>query len=241
MQPAYTPPAISIHELAAILGHRDAPMIFDVCLPEDHALDPRLIPGALQMSHHDAVADESIDASAPVVIVCQKGLKLSQGVTALLRAEGRFVQYLEGGMQAWSAADLPLWPMTGGLPLGQTGLHWAIGTPLTALQLFDAWTVARFVDPRARFALIAADQAEAMSERFATPNVSLSHYVRAVAGALHAPFKVISTSIATPEISTMLEGYCTAHPPVERTVRESFAMFDGLWATSHTCGGVSAP
>ena len=42
------------------------------------------------------------------IIICQKGLKLSQGVAALLRHEGIPADSLEGGYEGWLKKDLPV-------------------------------------------------------------------------------------------------------------------------------------
>ena len=93
---------ISPVELLRRLFTKDAPQIIDVCTDEDHAADPYLLPKALR-----ARAQSVIDADRPTVIVCQKGLKLSQGAAAHLRARGHQAWALEGGISAWRAAGLP--------------------------------------------------------------------------------------------------------------------------------------
>ena len=43
-----------------------------------------------------------------MVIVCQKGQKLSEGTAAWLRHDGIDAQTLEGGFEAWKKAGEPL-------------------------------------------------------------------------------------------------------------------------------------
>ena len=51
---------ICANDLIRMLGTPDAPAIIDVCLPEDHACDPRVIPGARRMSHTACAAHRNI-------------------------------------------------------------------------------------------------------------------------------------------------------------------------------------
>ncbi len=53
-------------------------------------------------------------ASAPVVVYCAHGHEISQGLVAALRALGADARHLEGGIEAWRAAGLPLSPVEPG-------------------------------------------------------------------------------------------------------------------------------
>jgi thiosulfate sulfurtransferase len=53
-------------------------------------------------------------ASAPVVVYCAHGHEISQGLVAALRALGADARHLEGGIEAWRAAGLPLCPVEPG-------------------------------------------------------------------------------------------------------------------------------
>ena len=100
------PPA----KLFRLVGIPQAPVIIDVQTDEDFALNPRLIPGSLRRSHEN-VADWSPEfRGRSAVVVCQKGLKLSQGVAGWLRHEGVAAETLEGGALAWADAGLPMVP-----------------------------------------------------------------------------------------------------------------------------------
>src|SRR3712207_3409180 len=101
---------IPLDKLARLFGLPDGPVIIDVQTEEDFALDPRLVPGAVRRSHKDVShwAPELRGRSA--VVVCQKGLKLSQGVAAWLRHEGVRAESLDGGALGWAAAGLPMVP-----------------------------------------------------------------------------------------------------------------------------------
>src|SRR5690348_11882474 len=94
-------------QLSRLIGLPDAPVIIDVRDDDDYAADPRLLPCALKRGWDKTAA--WIDAWNPApgtraVVVCQKGLKLSEGVAAILRARGVGAEVLEGGFRAWREA-----------------------------------------------------------------------------------------------------------------------------------------
>ena len=101
---------ITVFQLARLIGTAEAPVILDVCIDEDFDADPRLIPTARRHPHDAIQALVPELAGARVLVVCQKGLKLSQGAAALLRCEGIAAVYLEGGNFAWRDAEQPLAP-----------------------------------------------------------------------------------------------------------------------------------
>ena len=95
---------ITVQQLARLIDTPGALKLIDVCIDEDFAADPRIIPGAVR-HRFDHIGELVPKLSGKkVVIVCQKGLKLSQGAVAILRAEGVDAEYLEGGMFAWRDA-----------------------------------------------------------------------------------------------------------------------------------------
>ena len=83
------PTEITVSQLSRLIGTPQAPLIIDVRIDEDFALDPNFIPGAKRHAH-TAIPSllPSLPASAQqqgVVVYCQKGKKISQGAMALLR------------------------------------------------------------------------------------------------------------------------------------------------------------
>src|SRR5215472_8665578 len=101
--------SISTEKLARLIGVPHAPALIDVRAKEDFAADPRFIPSAVRRSH-DTVsswAPELVGRSA--VVICERGLKLSEGVAAWLRHAGASsAEVLVGGHAAWAQAGLPL-------------------------------------------------------------------------------------------------------------------------------------
>ena len=89
---------ITPDQLFRLVGTPDAPLLIDVRLPEDVALDPRRLPTA-QAARHDAVA-AYLRPNARAVVICQAGRKLSEGAAALLRSHGMAAEVLAGGHAA---------------------------------------------------------------------------------------------------------------------------------------------
>src|SRR5918997_982524 len=80
--------SISVEKLARLIGTPRAPAIVDVRTDEDFAADPRLIAGSVRRPFAAAPDWAAEWAGRSAVAVCQKGLKLSQGVAAWLRLSG---------------------------------------------------------------------------------------------------------------------------------------------------------
>lgn len=158
---------VSPSTLARLIGTPDCPVLLDVRLDEDFEDDPRLIPGAFRhrFDRVDALAGEIAGRSA--VVYCQKGLKLSQGAAAVLRASGVQAEVLEGGHFAWrdaghpmvTAARLPQRPDGG-------GTVWVTRHRPKIDRIACPWLIRRFVDPRARFLFVGASQVRSVAERF---------------------------------------------------------------------------
>ena len=170
------PNSISIEDLSRKIGTRNAPVLIDVCIDEDYDLDPRLIPTAVRRSHKDirAVAEDLCDQE--VVVICQKGLKLSMGAAAFLRSESVNARYLIGGNHAWRDAGLPLLPARQFLLDNAPPSLWVTRDDGDADTLACAWLIRRFVDRNAKLMFIEASQVEAVAEKydaipFAIPDV----------------------------------------------------------------------
>jgi rhodanese-related sulfurtransferase len=92
--------SISPDKLSRLIGTATAPVLIDVRVDEDFNADPRLIPGARRRSHLN-VQDWAADlAGRSVVVICQKGQKLSEGTAAWLRHGNIAAETLEGGYSA---------------------------------------------------------------------------------------------------------------------------------------------
>jgi rhodanese-related sulfurtransferase len=160
----------SVEELWSLIGTPAAPSIVDVRIADDVAADPFLIPGSVPLSHHEVVGWAGNFDGRRVVVSCHKGLKLSEGVAALLRLRGIETSVLTGGAVAWKDARLPAVPL-GALPARIEGkTRWVTRARPKIDRIACPWLIRRFVDPSAEFLFVEASQVEAVAERFeATP------------------------------------------------------------------------
>ncbi len=162
------PDTISIDKLARLVGLPKCPALIDVRTDEDFEADPRLIPSATRRLAHEANEwARRLDAKSAVVI-CERGLKLSHGAAAYLRHEGVTAEVLEGGMDAWRQANLPLVPQATiprRDPAGRT--VWVTRARPKIDRIACPWLIRRFVDPRAVFLFVAPSEVKAVAERFA--------------------------------------------------------------------------
>ena len=73
------PTTVTVQQFARRVGLPDTPVILDVRIPDDVAADPRTLPGAVARNFR-SVADWAGEFTGrDVVVVCQRGLKLSEG------------------------------------------------------------------------------------------------------------------------------------------------------------------
>ena len=173
--------SISTEKLSRLIGTATTPILIDVRTDEDFARDPRIIPGALRRSHATAPDWASAFAGRSVIVICQKGQKLSEGVAAWLRHAGAGAETLEGGFLGWKAAKLPMVLVAKLPPLDAQGRTvWVTRSRPKVDRIACPWLIRRFVDPHAVFLFVAASEVEAVGERFgAVPfdieNVFWSH------------------------------------------------------------------
>jgi hypothetical protein len=82
------PNEITVPQLLRLIGTPDAPVIVDISIDSDFSDGPFLTPGAFRRPHRDLHGVIPHLARPPAVVVCQKGIKLSQGSAPRLRAAG---------------------------------------------------------------------------------------------------------------------------------------------------------
>jgi rhodanese-related sulfurtransferase len=99
---------ITVPQFSRLIGLPNAPAVVDVRIEDDYRADPRLVPGSLRRDHRAIGSWAPEYRGKSVVVVCQRGAKLSEGTVAWLRHEGIDAQSLEGGFEAWQKAGEPL-------------------------------------------------------------------------------------------------------------------------------------
>jgi rhodanese-related sulfurtransferase len=165
------PSEIAVSQLARLVGTPDALTVIDVRIDEDYALDPRMIPASSRRDFRTCQEWAPGYAGKRVVVSCQRGLKLSQGVAALLRHAGADAVSLEGGFEAWAATGELLTKTNKSLPRDAQGRSlWVTRARPKVDRIACPWLIRRFVDPDAVFLYVAASEVEAVADRFkATP------------------------------------------------------------------------
>jgi rhodanese-related sulfurtransferase len=184
----------SPNELMRVLGTGQAPRLLDVCLVDDIAAAPWRVPTARHVPH-GAVLEwaRSAHKDTRVVVICQKGLKLSHGAAARLRTRGFHARVLEGGNQAWFAAHHPRLALTSG---PANGAAWVLPAPATPRALCLAWLIHRWFDPDAEIMWVPHDMVADVAQRFdaqATPP-RLTELCQRV-GLDHAPLVIFASQI----------------------------------------------
>ncbi len=158
---------ISVDKLNRLIGTPQCPRLIDVQTDEDFAADPRLVPGAVRRPWADPANWAGEFAGHSAIVICQKGLKLSQGVAAWLRHEGVAAESLEGGALGWAQAGLAMVPHDK-LPArdakGRT--LWVTRARPKVDRIACPWLIRRFVDPNAVFLYVTPSEVPAVAERF---------------------------------------------------------------------------
>ncbi len=158
---------LSPTRLMRLIGTPECPAIVDVCLDDDLALDPVLVPTAQRRDFRDPGAIAEALAGRRAVVICQKGKKLSHGVAAWLRQAGIAAEVLEGGMTGWRAAPGTISVPFAAIPAHRGGATlWVTRHRPKIDRIACPWLIRRFVDPGARFLFVPSSEVEAVAERF---------------------------------------------------------------------------
>ena len=162
-----SPTEITVSRLARLVGTHDCPILIDVRIDEDYDDDPRLVPGSYRYSFEQIMDLVPELTGKRVVIICQKGKKISQGVGALLRDANIKTETLEGGQFGWRDAGLPMVPGNSlkGLSSGTSSL-WVTRHRPKIDRIACPWLIRRFVDPRAKFLFVSPVEVLGVAEKF---------------------------------------------------------------------------
>lgn len=166
-----TPDTITVPQLARLIGTPDAPVVIDVRIDPDHAADPRMIPASIRRSHTTVADWAGAFTGRSIVVVCQRGQKLSQGVAAWLRHAGARAESLDGGYEAWvKGQGLLVRPEQVPARDAEGRTLWVTRARPKIDRIACPWLIRRFVDPSAVFLYVAPADALEVADRFkATP------------------------------------------------------------------------
>lgn len=162
-----SPTEITVTQLSRLIGTPAAPVLIDVCIDEDFRDDPRLIPGSFRHPFQEIAALRSTLVDQRVVVICQKGRKLSQGAAAILRERDVAAEHLAGGILAWRDAGLPMVPVEKLPERNAEGRTvWVTRQRPKIDRIACPWLIRRFVDPKALFLFVAPSEVLDVAEKF---------------------------------------------------------------------------
>ena len=166
-----SPDSITVAQLSRLIGTPDAPIIVDVRIIADRALDPRTLPASINRDFRTVRDWAGGFTGKPVVVSCQRGQKLSQGVAAWLRHSGARAENLEGGFEAWVQAGALLVKPEQVPPRDPSGRTvWVTRARPKIDRIACPWLIRRFIDPGAVFLFVAPPEVSDVADRFgATP------------------------------------------------------------------------
>ena len=166
-----TPDTITVAQLSRLVGTPDAPLVLDVRIDKDHTADLRMLPASIRRDYRTVASWAGDYAGRSVVVVCQQGKKLSQGVAAWLRHAGARAENLEGGFEAWvQGKGLLVRPDHVPERDAQGRTVWVTRTRPKIDRIACPWLIRRFVDPSAVFLFVAPSEVVDAADRFrATP------------------------------------------------------------------------
>ena len=146
--------SISPQSLYARLGTAGAPLIVDVRRQPAFEAADQMIPGAIRRAP-DTIdgGSHQITADRPVVVYCVRGHQVSQDTAARLRDHGIDASYLEGGVEAWANARLPLCNK-----IAETRSRWVTRERPKIDGIACPWLIRRFIDPDASFLYVPTER-----------------------------------------------------------------------------------
>lgn len=175
------PNEMTVAQLARLIATPNAPVLIDIRTEDDFAEDPYLIPGSVRHASDDVAGLQALLHGRSGVLICQKGKKLSQGLTSWLRADGIAAEYLQGGTYQWRDHPGALRVPVRAIPTPVNGATlWVTRHRPKIDRIACPWLIRRFVDPAARFLFVAPGEVMNVVDRFgATPfdveGVDFSH------------------------------------------------------------------
>ena len=160
------PNEITPQQLLRLIGTPNCPQIVDISIDPDFADDPHLIPGAFRHPHTDLPGLVTRLNGQPSIIICQKGIKLSQGMAAQLRSAGLRSEYLSGGNYSGRGlTQAPRIPSAILPPMEQGHSMWVTRHRPKIDRIACPWLIRSFVDKETRFLFVSPAEGIGVSER----------------------------------------------------------------------------
>ncbi len=161
------PTELTVANLSRLIGTMRCPLLIDVRLDEDYDQAPVLLPTSRRMDYRTVADWAGSFTGQSVVVICQKGRKLSHGVAAWLRQTGCTAEVLEGGFEAWQQAGEPVFnPLRIPKRDHEGRSLWVTRSRPKIDRIACPWLIRRFIDPAARFLFVPPAEVLAVAERF---------------------------------------------------------------------------
>jgi rhodanese-related sulfurtransferase len=168
--------AISASQLRSETAAKSPPILIDVRRRAAFVEAEAMIAGALHREPEQVRAwAKSLPRAAAVVLYCAHGGEVSQDTATALNEMGVAARYLEGGFEAWRAAQGPLDHKPRNAPT-----RWITRERPKIDRIACPWLIARFVDGTAEFHYVPPKEVlKAAKEKDAVPydipDVHFSH------------------------------------------------------------------
>jgi rhodanese-related sulfurtransferase len=220
--------AITPEKLARLIGTPACPALVDLREAGD------FIPGALRRDPRDIERWAGGLAAPAAILICRNGADESPAAAAWLRHAGVKAELLEGGVEAWTKAGLPL-VRESVLPPRDTGgrTRWITRARPKVDRIACPWLIRRFVDPAAIFLFAAAPDVPAVGERmdaapFDVDGAFWSH--RGAACAFDTMLAELGLAVipALARLAPIVRGADTAHPELAPQAAGLLAISLGL-------------
>ena len=152
-------PTISAQELYVQLGNAAAPVVVDVRKHDAFDTDERLIVSAVRRDIDANPAwSNTLPAGRPIVVYCAHGAEVSQTAVVKLKQAGLNAAYLDGGIAAWWAQNLPTRKKVS-TPTNK----WVTRERPKIDRIACPWLIRRFIDPGAEFLYVPTNEVLAVA------------------------------------------------------------------------------
>lgn len=239
-------PFLSPSDLSVLIGRADAPLLLDVRRRERFDASDRMLPGARYCAPESVAAFARSEAPRDVVVYCIYGHAVSQDAARTLRAAGWRARCLQGGLEGGEPGvdrleDIGHWRSTP-LPtvrkrpdLGVTGerpSRWITRARPKIDRIACPWLIKRFVDPRAQFFYVPAEEVFAQARKldavpYDIPEAPVTHvWERCSFDALLEAFDLHDPALDA--LATIVRGADTSRPDLAAQSAGLLALSLGL-------------